>query len=42
MAMSFEGSSAYISGEYMLIDAPEIAFELLKRSDQRARLRQAL
>ena len=42
MAMSFEGSSAYISGEYMLIDAPEIAFELLKRSDQRARLREAI
>ncbi len=42
VAMAFEGSSAYVSGDYMLIDAPEIAFELLKKADQRARLREAI
>ncbi|WP_304583668.1 DNA polymerase III subunit gamma/tau [Acutalibacter muris] len=42
VAMAFEGSSAYISGDYMLIDAPEIAFDLLKKSDQRTRLREAI
>lgn len=41
-AKAFEGSSAYISGDFMLIDAPEIAFELLKKPDQRARLRDAI
>ncbi len=41
-AMAFEGSSAYVNGEYMLIDAPEIAFELLKKHEQRDRLRQAV
>lgn len=42
VAMAFEGSSAYISGDYMLIDAPELAFDLLKKSDQRTRLREAI
>lgn len=41
-AKAFEGSTAYISGDFMLIDAPEIAFELLKKPDQRARLRDAI
>lgn len=42
VAKAFEGSRAYVSGEYMLIDAPEIAFELLKKSEQRAKLREAV
>ncbi len=42
VSTAFEGSSAYISGDYMLIDAPEIAFDLLKKSDQRTRLREAI
>ena len=29
MASAFKGSAAYISGDYMLIDAPQIAFDLL-------------
>ena len=33
VAMAFDGSAAYTSGEYLLIEAPEIAFELLKESD---------
>ena len=40
--MAFEGSKAYINGEYMLIDAPDIAFELLKKPEQRKRLREAV
>ncbi len=42
VAMAFSGSSAYINGDYMLIDAPEIAFELLKRPEQRERMREAI
>lgn len=42
VAMAFEGSKAYINGEYMLIDAPDIAFELLKKPEQRKRLREAV
>ena len=42
VAMAFSGSSAYINGDYMLIDAPEIAFELLKRPEQRDRMREAI
>lgn len=42
VAMAFSGSSAYINGEYMLIEAPEIAFELLKRPEQRKRMREAI
>ncbi len=41
-AMAFQGSTAYTSGDYLLIDAPEIAFELLKKSQQRQRLREAV
>lgn len=42
VAMAFSGSSAYINGDYMLIEAPEIAFELLKRPEQRKRMREAI
>ncbi len=42
VAMAFSGSAAYISGDYMLIEAPEIAFELLKRPEQRERMRDAI
>ncbi len=42
MAMAFEGSAAYVNGDYLLIDAPDIAFELLKKHEQRNRLRQAV
>jgi DNA polymerase-3 subunit gamma/tau len=40
---AFNGSSAYISGGYVLIDAPNrIAFQLLRRADQRDHMRQAI
>ncbi|WP_369298608.1 DNA polymerase III subunit gamma/tau [uncultured Neglectibacter sp.] len=42
VAMAFSGSAAYVNGDYMLIDAPEIAFELLKRPEQRDRMREAI
>ena len=42
VAMAFAGSSAYVNGDYMLIDAPELAFELLKRPEQRDRMREAI
>lgn len=42
VAAAFSGSTAYISGEYMLIDAPQLAFELLKRQSQRERMRDAI
>jgi DNA polymerase-3 subunit gamma/tau len=42
VAMAFANSAAYVSGEYMLIDAPEIAFDLLKRPEQRQRMREAI
>ncbi len=42
VAMAFDRSAAYISGDYMLIEAPEIAFELLKRPEQRERMREAI
>ncbi len=42
VAMAFDGSAAYINGDYMLIEAPEIAFELLKRPEQRERMREAI
>lgn len=42
VAMAFSGSSAYINGDFMLIDAPELAFELLKRPEQRERMREAI
>lgn len=42
VAMAFSGSAAYINGDFMLIDAPEIAFDLLKRPEQRERMREAI
>lgn len=42
VAAAFNGSAAYIKGEYLLIDAPQIAFELLKRQSQRDRMREAV
>ncbi len=42
VAMAFDHSAAYINGEYMLIEAPEIAFELLKKPEQRKRMREAI
>ncbi len=42
VAMAFDGSAAYTNGEYLLIEAPEIAFELLKKPEQRQRMREAV
>ncbi len=39
---AFAGSAAYVSGEYLLIDAPQLAFDLLKRPSQRDRMREAV
>lgn len=36
------GSTAYTSGNYVLIDAPEVAFELLRRPAQRDNMRDAI
>ena len=42
VAMAFDESAAYISGDYLLIEAPEFAFELLKKPEQRQRMREAV
>ncbi|MDD6251215.1 MAG: DNA polymerase III subunit gamma/tau [Oscillospiraceae bacterium] len=43
IASSFEGTNAYISGDYLLIDAKtDIPFKLLQNSSQRENLRQAV
>ena len=43
VAASFSGSTAYVSGEYVLIDAPSpMAFELLRRPAQRDKMREAI
>jgi len=42
VAMAFDESSAYVSGDYLLIQAPEFAFELLKKPEQRKRMREAV
>lgn len=42
VAMAFAGSSAYVNGDYMLIDAPEFAFDLLKLPEQRNFVREAI
>lgn len=40
---AFHGSKAYVSGGYVLIDAPnQIAFQLLRRQDQREKVREAI
>ena len=43
IAMAFKGSSAYISGDFVLIDSKnEVAFELLRKSSQRDKMREAI
>lgn len=43
IASAFNGSSAYLSGAYVLIDAPnEIAFRLLREPAQRENMRKAI
>ena len=43
ISAAFEGSNAYVSGNYLLIDADqEIAFQLLKKSSQRDNIRKAV
>ncbi len=42
VAMAFDESSAYVNGDYLLIQAPEFAFELLKKPEQRKRMREAV
>ncbi|MVB11332.1 Holliday junction ATP-dependent DNA helicase RuvB [Caprobacter fermentans] len=43
VAAAFNGSTAYLSGEYVLIDAPnEIAFKLLRKPEQRENMRKAI
>lgn len=43
IASAFHGSSAYISGDFVLIDAPNsMAFELLRKSTQRDKMRVAI
>lgn len=43
ISAAFEGSNAYVSGNYLLIEADqEIAFQLLKKSSQRDNIRKAV
>lgn len=43
ISAAFEGSNAYVSGPYLLIDTDqEIAFQLLKKSSQRDNIRKAV
>ena len=42
VAMAFSKSTAYINGDYLLIDAPRIALDLLKHSKQRKQIRDAI
>ena len=43
IAMGFEGSKAYISGKYVLVDSQnDICFELLKNSSQREKIRESI
>ena len=43
IASSFEGTAAYVSGDYLLIDAKsDIPFKLLQSSSQRDNLRKAV
>ncbi len=43
IAMAFKGSSAYVSGDFVLIDSNnEMAFELLRKSSQRDKMREAI
>ena len=42
IAMAFADSTAYINGDYMLIDAPQIALDMLKFPKQRKQMREAI
>lgn len=42
VAMAFDDSAAFVNGDYLLIQAPEFAFELLKKPEQRQRMREAV
>lgn len=42
VAAAFDGSAAFSSGDYLLIDAPQFAFDLLKRPSQRERIRDSV
>ena len=43
IGMGFEGSSAYISGKYVLVDSPnDICFELLRKQTNRDRMREII
>lgn len=42
VAAAFHGSAAYVNGDYMLIDAPQLAFDLLKRQSQREQVRDVI
>ena len=43
ISAAFAGSTAYVSGNYVLIDAPkEMAFELLRKSQHRDKMRDAI
>ena len=42
VASAFRGSNAYVSGDYMLIDASDFAFGLLKQASQRDRIREMI
>ena len=43
IAAAFNGSSAYVNGDYVLIDAPnEMAFRLLRKPEQRDNMRNAI
>lgn len=39
---AFSGSHAYISGRYILVDAKEIAFELLRDANKRSKIREII
>ena len=42
VASAFRGSNAFVSGDYMLIDASEFAFNLLKQASQRDKIREMI
>ncbi|MBQ2668439.1 MAG: DNA polymerase III subunit gamma/tau [Clostridia bacterium] len=42
VATAFRGSNAYVSGDYMLIDASTFAFSLLKQASQRDKIREMI
>lgn len=42
IAAAFSGSTAYLSGNYVLINGSQLAFDLLKTSSQRERMKDAI